>query len=107
MGIFSKMTDKIFLHYGNKRPYYWLMVFVLPFILATIIFLWHIEVRNMKITCYPEQTWFACFNGNQDYFVLKGVININMTLYPVLFCIMLIIVFIIEILAKIYKRKHK
>ncbi len=51
MSSFLRIIDKVFLHYNNKRLYYWLMIFIMPFILATAIFLWHIEVRNMKIRC--------------------------------------------------------
>ena len=91
--------------YRRRRVLIWFLVFVLPVILSIATFLWHIEARNLKLSCYPERTYWACFSGKHIHYTLLGFFVYPIKFYSWFFIRLFIPVFLMEALYKFYSRR--
>lgn len=89
--------------YKRHRRIIWSSVFILPAILPMLIFLWEIDARNLKSSCFPQQTFLSCFSGENTQFLLVGFIGYPVKYYLWFFIRLLIPLAFIEFLFLIAK----
>ncbi|MEK6746194.1 MAG: hypothetical protein AABY33_04100 [Pseudomonadota bacterium] len=99
------LIASFFAYYQHKRLLAWILVFVLPVILSIATFLWHIEARNLYLSCYPERTWIACFDGTHTHFLFIGIFMYVKNLYLWFFWRLLAAIAVIEIYSSYIVKK--
>ena len=97
----------VILYYKQKKRIIWQILFVLPLLLSIAAFLWQMEARNLKIRCFPEQTFWACFNSKNIGYTLIGFIVYPICLYPIFLACISAPFLCIEAIIKISKGRNK